>query len=80
MQNLDEVPTALKHPDVYFNGETIYELAKGTFRGFKPKAIAQINTTVRARQYTNMKASRRRERRRTVRNLAPLTHNIDINP
>jgi len=60
-------PAALRADGVYFDRNTIVELAKTSFRGFKTKALAQRDEEKSERLEANRKTSKRRDRRKTVR-------------
>jgi hypothetical protein len=66
-QKKSERPAVLRQDGVYFDRNTIVELAKTSFRGFKTKALAQRDEEKLEKLEANRMTSNRRDRRKTVR-------------
>ena len=65
-QKKNQHPAALRADGVYFDRNTIVELAKTSFRGFKTKALAQRDEEKSVKLEVNRQTSKRRDRRKTV--------------
>ncbi|KDQ49086.1 hypothetical protein JAAARDRAFT_201151 [Jaapia argillacea MUCL 33604] len=71
------VPMALCDPSIWYSPETIYEMVKTTFRGFKVKAKAQDDEDTAIRVAKNASSTRRMERRRQATPIYKARHGVD---